>query len=252
MVIKLWMLASIITPLFNTERFVSAAIESVLRQSFGDWEMIIVDDFSTDNSAAIVERYARDDRRIRILRRSHNEGPAICRNSALTLARGRYICFLDSDDVWLPEKLEKQIAFMQRQNVAFSHTYYEKIDEEGNALGKIMRAPHALRYEDLLRSNQIGCLTAMYDSQQLGKIPMPVIRKRHDYGLWLRILRTASYAYCLPEILARYRVRSSSISSNKLELLKYNWRLFRDMEGLSISKSAYYLSWNVARKVLGG
>lgn len=239
---------SVITPLYNSAPFLSSTIKSVVDQTIGDWEMILADDCSTDGSLDIARAYSNGDPRIRLLRLSENSGPAAARNLAVEAARGRYIAFLDSDDQWLPGKLEKQLAFMEREGVSFTHTYYEMITESGQSTGKVLRAPSELAYVDMLKSNQIGCLTVMYDTAVLGKVYMPLIRKRQDYGLWLAILKKVPRAYCLPETLALYRQRTGSVSSNKVELLSYNWRLFRQVEGLSAWRSLYYLGWNVFRK----
>ena len=139
---------------------------------------------------------------------------------------------------------------MQKNDYALTYTYRNKIEGAGNLLKQTAQPPLKLCYNDMLKSNQIGCLTAIYDSEKLGKVYMPIIRKRQDYGLWLKILRQQDYAYCLPEVLASYRVRTSSVSSNKIGLLTYNWQLFREVEKLSLAKSVYYLGWNIARKVL--
>jgi len=242
-------MVSVITPLHNCALFLSDTIESVLAQTLQGLEMIIVDDCSSDNSLEIAHSFARQDSRIRVTRLENNSGPAVARNTAIKMAGGQYIAFLDSDDLWRPEKLEKQIAFMRTNGYAFSYTHYEKISESGQHLDQYVTPPERLSYSDLLKSNQIGCLTAVYDASILGKVYMPLIRKRQDYGLWLRILKTKSFAYGLPESLAFYRVRSKSVSSNKVEMLKYNWMLFRDVERLSVYRSSYYLAWNIARKI---
>jgi len=244
------MLVSIVTPICNSEKYLAPTVESIISQSISDWELVLVDDCSTDNSGFIAQRYKDQDSRIRLIRLEQNYGAAVARNTAIEAAQGRYIAFLDSDDQWLPQKLEKQIIFMEKHNYAFTHSWYEKQDETGKPLGQKVCAPERLNYYDMLKSNQIGCLTACYDTDKLGKVFMPLIRKRQDYGLWLKILKKEPFVYCLPEFLALYRVRSSSVSSNKVEMLKYNWQLYRHIEKLSVLRSAYYLGWNIARKVL--
>lgn len=210
----------------------------------------MVDDCSSDRSVDIAASFCDKDDRIRLIRLNVNSGPAVARNTAIGASSKRYIAFLDSDDAWLPRKLEQQLAFMKELGAVLSHTWYGLVDEDGKEMDKTITPPAQLSYGDMLKSNQIGCLTAMYDSDRLGKVYMPLIRKRQDYGLWLRILRQSHYAYCLPERLALYRKRSGSISSNKIEMLRYNWNLYRTFEQLSVVKSAYYLGWNVARKVV--
>jgi len=228
---------------------VADAVCSVIAQTFDDWEMIIVDDASSDNSVAKITNYLEQDDRLKLIRLVQNEGSAVARNKAIERARGRFIAFLDADDRWAPRKLENQLAFMQDNKYAFSHTYYEKINESGNLIGEVITPPELLSYADMLKSNQIGCLTAMYDTAQFGKRYMPGIRKRQDYALWLELLRSENYARCLPEVLAFYRVRTGSISRNKIEIVKYNWKLFREVEQFSRVKSVYHVGWNIVRKL---
>lgn len=242
---------SVIMASYNSALFLEEAVGSVLGQSFQNWELIISDDASDDDTVAIARRFSAQDSRIRLMTSDVNQGAAVTRNKAIEAAKGRFIAFLDSDDVWLPEKLERQIPFMKENGFALTHTGYRKISESGQDLQRDVVSPDALSYEMLLKSNAIGCLTAVYDSKILGKIYMPLIRKRQDYGLWLSILRQGHMAYSLPDILALYRVRTGSISSNKIEMLHYNWRLYRNIERLPVHKAAYYLGWNVLKKLTG-
>lgn len=243
-------LVSIITPSYNSSKYISQTIASVLSQTYQNWEMIIVDDASPDNSNHIIEEYCKKDNRIKLIKLETNSGPAVARNLAIQEAKGRYIAFLDADDLWLPQKLEKQVAFMQEKDCALSYTAYETMDAKGNKLEKIIVPPLHLRYSDMLKSNYIGCLTAMYDTHKLGKVYMPLLKKRQDYGLWLKILKQTDYAYGIAEPLARYRIRLESVSRDKVNLIKYNYLLFRKHEGFSVIKSAYYLVWNILIKVL--
>ncbi|SFM09183.1 glycosyltransferase family 2 protein [Halanaerobium salsuginis] len=242
-------LVSIITPLYNSEEFISETIESVLVQSYSNWEMIIVDDCSTDNGVNIVKKYKENDNRIKLVQLKKNSGAAVARNTAIKVAKGRYISFLDSDDLWQPEKLEKQIQFMQENDYAFTYTNYQKMTESGELVNGIVKSPSELNYEKALHTNYIGCLTAMYDTNKLGKICMPEIRKRQDYGLWLKILKQVD-GHGLNENLAYYRVRNNSVSSNKIDLLKYNWKLYRDIENLSILRSLYNILYTIILKLL--
>jgi glycosyltransferase involved in cell wall biosynthesis len=244
-------LVSVITASYNTAPFISQTIESVLHQSYQNWEMIIVDDRSSDNSTEVIRHFADADPRITLIVLEQNGGPAIARNKAIETARGRYLAFLDSDDLWHAHKLKTQIAFMQKNNYAFTYSYYDMIDEEGHSLHKSRIVPDKLSYRDMLKTNYIGCLSAIYDTKMLGKITMPLIRKRQDYGLWLRILKKVDFAYGYPEVLATYRVRSHSVSSNKINLLKYNYTLFKEHEQLSTLQSIYYLLWNIYIKIKG-
>ncbi|ASG04743.1 glycosyltransferase family 2 protein [Vibrio anguillarum] len=233
-------LVSIITPSYNCSRQIHKTISSVINQSFLDWEMIIVDDCSTDNSCNIIEELIKDEPRIKLLKRKWNAGPAIARNVAIENARGRYIAFLDSDDQWHVEKLAKQIDFMRDNNVTLSYTAYDKYDDNGKYLSTF-RPKLKLSYYDLLKTNSIGCLTAIYDTDMLGKVYMPNISKRQDLALWLRILKKIEFAYGMDEVLADYlAVQANSVSSNKMVAAKYQWRVYREIEKLSIKSSIYY------------
>jgi len=243
-------LVSIITPSYKSEKFISQTIKSVLAQTYQDWEMIIVDDVSPDNSNEIIEEYCKKDSRIKLIKLEQNSGPAIARNRAIEEAKGRYIAFLDADDLWKSDKLEKQIKFMEEKNCALSYSAYETMSEEGVLQNKYINPPLKLSYKDLLKSNYIGCLTAIYDTQKIGKVYMPSISKRQDYGLWLKILRKTDFAYGMDEPLAIYRIMSNSVSSNKFKLLKYHYKLFTEFENISFIKTLYYLTWHILTKFI--
>lgn len=232
-------LVSIITPLYNSQEYIEETIQSILNQNYSNWELIVVDDCSRDESLAIVGEFANKDSRIKIIKLEENSGAAIARNTGIENAKGRYIAFLDSDDLWVPEKLEKQIEFMKGKDISFSFTGYIKIDEDGTEKGQVT-IPDVVTYKELLKSNVIGCLTAIYDVEKLGKIYMPNIRKRQDHALWLKILKGHTNAYGLNEPLAKYRIREGSISRNKIKAASYQWKLYREVERLSIGKSLYY------------
>jgi len=242
-------LVSIITPLYNSEKFISETIESVLSQKYNNWEMIIVDDCSTDGGVEIVKDYKRNDERIKLIQLDKNSGAAIARNKAIEYAKGRFIAFLDSDDLWHPNKLKKQIDFMIINDYEFTYTGYQKITEKGQILDKYVSVKKKLSYKKALYSNYIGCLTVVYDRKKLGKIYMPLIKKRQDYALWLKILKIIKFGYGLDENLAYYRLRDNSMSSNKINLIKYHWKLYRDIEELSVLKSLYYLINNIFIKI---
>ncbi|HEX5056264.1 MAG TPA: glycosyltransferase family 2 protein [Gammaproteobacteria bacterium] len=227
---------SIITPVHNLARYLAATVDSVRMQSFADWEMLLVDDCSTDNSVEVAENLARLDPRVKLIRLDRNSGAAVARNAAIKAAAGRYIAFLDGDDLWQPDKLEKQLAFMRQKNAAFSYTAYRIVDEAGKEVS-VFNVPAQISYRDLLRTNVVGCSTAVYDTAGLGKVYMPDIRKRQDFGLWLRLTRTSGMAHGLPEILASYRLRSTSLSSNKLYAALYVWKLYREVEKLPLWQS---------------
>lgn len=224
-------------------------VESVIAQTYQDWELIIVDDVSNDDSVQLAKNFAKEEPRISLLTLKENSGAAVTRNIAIEAAKGRYIAFLDSDDIWLPDKLERQLAFMQGNNYPFSFSAYERIDENGRSLGSV-GVPKKVNYKQMLKTSVIGCLTAMYDTAHFGKVYMPLIRKRQDYGLWLKLLKQTDYAYGLQIPLGQYRVRRDSISSNKLNTATYNWRLYRQVEKLSFLASCYYFSHYALRGLL--
>ncbi|WP_432472053.1 glycosyltransferase family 2 protein [Amphritea sp. HPY] len=231
---------SVIMPSYNSADHISASISSVLQQTFTDWELLIIDDCSSDNTAEVVKGFLQNSR-IKLIQLEKNEGAAIARNVGIERSQGRYIAFLDSDDIWLPYKLETQLSFMKKNNVYFSYAAYKKIDEEGSFLGHV-RVPDRVNYNSLLKSCVIGCLTVVYDTDFFGKIYMPKIRKRQDFGLWLKMLKRVDFAYGISEPLALYRVRVGSISHNKIIAAGYTWRLYREVEQLSLIKSIYFFS----------
>jgi glycosyltransferase involved in cell wall biosynthesis len=235
-------LISIITPLYNAESFISETIESILKQTYKNWEQIIVNDASTDNSLSKAQSFAKDDERIKIEDLPENKGAAYCRNLATSKARGSYIAFLDSDDLWQPDKLEKQLNFMQQNDCDVSFTSYRHIDENGIRMNKRIRAIPELSYKKQHRNNYIGNLTGMYNVKTLGKIKSPDIRKRQDWAVWLEaIKRSGKPALGLQEDMSLYRVRQDSMSSNKTKLVKYNYSFYRDYLGYSPVKAAWNL-----------
>lgn len=230
---------SIITATYNSSQYISETISSVLNQSFTDWELIIVDDCSDDNTIDIVTSFLEDHPRIKLIKLHKNCGAAVARNKAIEKAAGRYIAFLDSDDLWFPEKLNVQINYMLENQYPFVYSAYEKINESGQNIGQV-GVPEKVSYVDLLKVCSIGCLTVVYDTNFFGKVYMPLIRKRQDLGLWLSLLRTSNYAYGLNVSLAKYRVRTGSISSNKIIAAKFTWVLYREIEKLSFTKALYF------------
>lgn len=229
-------LVSIITPSYNCSRFVAETIESVQAQTYQNWEMIIVDDCSTDNSVEIIKKIIKGDSRIRLIEQKWNGGPAVARNVAIENAGGRYIAFLDSDDLWFPEKLEKQIEFIQEKKADLVYSAYKKMNEDGTDRDSV-NPPSEVDYKDLLKSNHIGCLTALYDTKNIEKCYMPIISKRQDHALWLKILKKTEKAYCFNGELAKYRVLNNSVSSNKVVAAKYQWRIYREVEKLGFFES---------------
>lgn len=240
-------LVSIITPTYNSANTIADTIESAINQSYPWWQMIIVDDASTDDTVNIIKNWQTVDDRILLMQLDCNSGAAIARNKAIKNAIGRYIAFLDSDDRWKTDKLLKQINFMRSNKAALSFTGYEKIDDNGAYIGYV-GAHSTVNYKALLKSNVIGCLTAIYDTKYIGKIYMPEIRTRQDYGLWLDILKNHTVvAHGLNEVLATYSVRKNSISSNKKKAALNTFKLYRDIEKLGNVKSVYYFCHYVIR-----
>jgi len=235
-------LVSIITPLFNAEKFIAQTLESVRNQTYTNWEHIIVDDASSDASTAIVERQTLQDHRIHFIKLRENKGAAFCRNHATEVAKGDFIAFVDSDDLWHPMKLEKQIIFMEKNDCTVSFTSYLHMDEAGNLLNKRIKALPLLSFRKQHRNNYIGNLTGIYKASQIGKILAPGIRKRQDWAVWLEaISKSGSPAKGMQEDLAYYRVREGSISSNKRNLVSYNFKFYHKHLGYSWLGSVLYL-----------
>lgn len=241
---------SVITPAYNAEKFIHETIESVLAQTYTHWEMIIVDDCSRDRTVSIVEQYMKHDDRIKLVQLEENSGSAVARNKAMDHAQGRYLAFLDSDDLWLPEKLEKQLMFMQHEDIAFSFTKYVRILEDGTETSMVSKTPATIGYEGLMKQCVIGCLTVMLDREKIGELRMVNIRTRQDYAFWLKITRNGYLAYGIPEVLAQYRLVQDSISSNKVQAAKRNWYVYRQIEQQNLLKSLWYFSNYAIRSVL--
>lgn len=236
-------LVSIVMPCFNSGEFVKQSICSVIDQSYTNWELLVCDDCSADNTVAIIRSLMVHDSRIKLLQNNFSKGAAGARNSCIEMAKGRFIAFLDSDDLWHSQKLEKQIPFMIANNYPISHTWYSVFQQAGGEISILDRIhwDERFSYKQILRSGRIGCLTVIYDTKILGKFYMPSIQKRQDLALWLNILRTTNYIWCLQEDLASYRRVPGSISSNKYSLIKYHWFIFRNLQNLGRLKSTYYL-----------
>lgn len=243
-------LVSIIMPAYNSAGFIRETIESVQAQTYLVWELLVVDDCSTDGTSDVVDGLSRADPRVRCLRLERNSGAAVARNRAMAAARGQYMAFLDSDDLWHPDKLSRQIDFMRTRGVSFCCTSYEQVDEQGAPTGKVIRSREKVDYGRLLLDCPVGNSTVMYDVSRLGKFEVPDIRKRNDDALWLRMLREEKYIWGIPDVLMRYRVRGDSISANKLSLVRYHWTLYRDIEHLSVVRSAYHLVVWILIKIL--
>lgn len=218
------------------------AIESVLAQSYRHWELIIVDDASTDDTLQVISKYSNVTKNIHLLKLPVNRGAAFCRNKAISHAKGEYIAFLDSDDLWAKNKLSTQIRFMQKMQCDVCFTSYLQVDESGNSLNKRINAMPTLSYKKLLLNNYVGNLTGIYNAAVLGKIFCPEIPKRQDWALWLTAVEKSDKpALGIVEDLAFYRVRSDSMSANKVKLLKHNYNLYYKHLGYSAVKSMYYM-----------
>jgi teichuronic acid biosynthesis glycosyltransferase TuaG len=237
-------LVSIITPSWNVEGLIGETIASVQAQTFADWELLIADDCSTDSTAAVIESHAASDPRIKLIRQPRNGGPALARQAAIEHAQGRFIAFLDSDDLWLPAKLERQIAFAREHRAALSFTAFRRINEDGSVTGRLISVPASLTYDQLLRNTAIATLTALVDRDIAGPIAMKN-EGYDDFCLWLSILKSGHVAYGLNEDLARYRVRGVSVSSRRMRAAGWVWHIYRNVERLSLVKSAWcFAHWS--------
>ena len=230
---------SIIVPVYNVEKFISQTVESVINQTYKNWELLIINDNSGDKSYEIVKRYSEKDDRIKVINAEKNIGVVRGRNKLIDMAEGQYIAFLDADDYWTENKLERQISFMKEKNAAISCTEYTRVTEEGKPINRII-IKEKITYTDLLKNNYLGCLTVMLDNEKLGKRYFKERNKNEDYVLWLEIIKETGEIYGLKEDLAFYRVLNNSRSSNKAGAAKVRWEIYRKEEKLSFLKSLYY------------
>ena len=227
-------LVSIITPVYNGEETIGKTIESVLNQTYKNFEMIIVDDVSEDNTIKVVKDYEKKDSRIKLITLTKKGGASVARNKAISKANGKYIAFLDSDDLWKKDKLEKQIKFMEDNDIYFSYTDYSYIDEQGNDMGIYRKCLRKMSYFRMLLGDSVGCLTVIYNREKAGKIEIPKLKKRNDYALWCVILKRVKVGYKYNEILSLYRKNTTSLSSGKKhKLLKYHYQLHREINGFN-------------------
>ena len=232
-------LVSIVMPAYRDGELLRRSVASIQAQTWERWELLLVDDCSPDDTFAVAKALSAEDGRIRAFQTPCNSGPAAARNVALENARGKYVAFLDSDDLWLPDKLERQIAFMESVGAAFSCTAYDRISEDGTrVLGRVTPYPKADYRKVLYTANPVGNSTVIYDREVLGEVRVPPIRKRNDFALWLSILKKTDYVWGMEDCLARYRVRENSVSSNKRDLMRYQWELYRKVEGLDLGRTA--------------
>ena len=238
-------LVSIITPVYNAERFLSETIKSVQEQTYKNWELLLVDDCSKDNSAKIIKEFNRTDDRIKYIKLEKNSGASISRNTGIKNAKGRFIAFVDSDDLWEPEKLEIQISYMLEKNLGFTFTSYRYMKENGVKTNKVAKAPFKINYNGLLKNTIIGCSTVVIDREIIGEFEMPLVKRGQDTATWLQILRNEKYAYGIQKDLVNYRLVGDSLSSNKIKALKRTWNTYRNVEKLNIFKSSYVFCFYV-------
>lgn len=229
-------LVSIITPSYNSANFIAETIHSIQAQTYQNWELLITDDCSTDNSREIITAFADIDSRIKLFSLSKNSGAGIARNNSIKEAKGRFIAFCDSDDRWYPDKLEKQLAFMNNTSAAMSYTSYMTCGENGNINGIVVCRKRET-FCSLTRDDKIGCLTTIYDVEKVGKVYMPNLRKRQDWAMKLNVLSICKEAFGMKEPLAIYRQRDGSLSQNKIQLVRYNIAVYHKVLEWSLIKS---------------
>lgn len=234
-------LVSIIIPTYNSADFIADTLASVQQQTYPNWEVILVDDGSTDTTVTIAQNIAQTDHRIRVFKNPTNSGTGVTRNNALHHCQGNYIAFLDADDLWKSNKLERQLQFMQEQQQPFTFSFYECIDEAGNPLNRLVEAPKNLSYRQLFFCNYVGNLTGIYDADFFEKIAISSIRKRQDWMLWLTILKKLKSAKPIPESLAYYRIRNNSLSASKVALLQHNFAVYRQFHRYNFVVSLFIM-----------
>lgn len=236
-------LVSVITPCHNMEKYVAETVQSVRNQTYSHWEMLIVCDASTDGTVDILKSLAAQDERIKLTIITSHSGIAEARNQAIKLAHGHYLAFLDADDLWYPEKLERQLQFMQEKNIGFSFSSYDLIDETGQRLGKTVEAAKDMSYDDYLRNTIIGCSAVMVDTDIVGPVTVPQFRTSEDAATWLDILKKGHVAHAIAQPLVSYRIRRKSASSNKLKASRDLWTVYRRHEKIPFFKALYYFSF---------
>lgn len=244
-------LISIIMPTYNSEAFVRETIESVIAQTYPNWELLVVDDCSSDGTCDLVGSYSRSDKRVRLFRQKTNQGPAAARNRALHESKGRFVAYFDSDDLWSPEKLEHQLAYMRKGGIGMCFTSYETINEDGSHRNYV-HVPKAIGYKEFLKAPVTCTHTVMFDTEIIDRslLVMPNLRKRQDGATWLKVLRSGVIAHGLDEVLAKNRKRKGSVSANKLSAMRYTWRLYHHIEGLSVPYAAYCQLWQLFHATL--
>ncbi len=237
-------LVSIITPNFNSNKYLKDTIYSVLNQTYKNFEWIIIDDKSTDNSVEILNSI--NDSRVKVILLDKNSGAAVARNKGIEIAKGRFITFIDSDDLWLPNFLETTVNFLLKKNVELVYTAYKRVDENLNPYLSDFIGTDKVNYSRLLYNCPLPMLTTIYDAKRIGKIKIPIVDKREDYAMWLTILKSIKYAYVITTPLAIYRIRKNSYSSNKFKMGIKQFNLLYNFLNLGLIKSTYYtLCWAI-------
>ncbi|WP_195939935.1 glycosyltransferase family 2 protein [Romboutsia sp. 1001713B170131_170501_G6] len=242
-------LVSIITPVYNAERFLGDTIKSIQNQTYKNWELVLVDDCSKDGSADMIKEFQAKDDRIRYIKLEKNSGASVSRNTGIKNAKGRFIAFVDSDDIWQPEKLKIQIEYMLENKLGFTFTSYRYMKEDGRLTKKVAKAPKKINYRGLLKNTIIGCSTVVIDKEIVGEFSMPLVRRGQDTATWLQILKTQDYAYGIEKDLVNYRLVGDSLSSNKIKALKRTWNTYRNVEKLSVLKSSYVFCFYVINAI---
>lgn len=232
-------LVSIIIPVYNASKFLNDTLNTILNQTYTNFEALFVNDCSSDNSADIILKCS--DERVKLINNEKNSGAAVSRNNGIKNAKGRFICFLDSDDLWKVNKLEEQVKFMKENNSIFSYTSYEFADENGKPNGKKVYVPESITYKQALKNTTIWTSTVMFDMEKLTKdnIYMPDVRRGQDTATWWKVLKTIDHADGLNKVLSYYRRSSNSLSANKIKALKRTWNLYRNVEHLNILSCFY-------------
>lgn len=233
-------LISIITPVHNSEKYIQDTIKSVQNQTYKNWELLLIDDYSSDNGVSIIEEIKSDDSRIKLILNKKKSGPAISRNKGIEAAKGDFITFLDADDIWFPHFLNESLHKCLDNKYEFVFASYHRLDESLEPYISDFIVPEKVNYKDLLKACPIPCLTAFIDIRRIGKYYMPIMSKRQDWGLWLAILKNVDFAYGIEEPLAAYRMRKDSVSRSKRKLIPYVWQIYREVEKLNVFKSSYY------------
>lgn len=234
-------LVSIITPTYNSAKYIAETFQSVQNQTYQNWEWIIIDDGSSDDTEIVVNSLKVKDNRIQFHKLTQNSGPAIARNTGIEKAKGNFMTFLDADDIWFPNFIENSINTIKESGVSFVFSSYRRSNESLEFVFSDFIVPQKVTYTDILKSNSISCLTAFLNIEKLGKKFMPIIRKRQDMGLWLKYLKEIPYAYGIEEPQAIYRIRENSLSRKKSDLIKYQWQFYREVEKLTVFQSIYYM-----------